>query len=429
MNVLSVREFAALVRGSGAGNDLDHAVISPKDFDWLVALCGDIPQLGALHGRDRLKLGSLVGALALPSGIQLEILPKTVHVRSDAGGEAAWEAGCEEERDVLSKMLRAAMDVSGREAGIAEIKKFKLSLTEWVGTQFLLRLRRLLQGGLRHGYVSIPDVQPFLRGRLDAHRQAVQLPHRRHLFHIRHDKFVPDRPENRLLKSALLKAAKAVRTGQSWRLARELTQAMELVRPSSDVHGDFACWGMDRLMAEYTPIRAWCALVLGQQMPFAITGPQTGMSFLFPMHVLFEKYVARKISCMLAPGVHLESQTGHLDLCTHEVRAPLRLRPDIALTRPDGRQLILDTKWKRLENWADIAASDIYQLYAYGQRYLKGKGNLALIYPHHEKAPDFSNPIKFEGCDLFLHLLAFNMKEDRLLHHSSFPAREWCSEA
>lgn len=423
MNVVSVREFAELVPGSGTGTDLDHAALAPKDFDWLCRLCGDIPLLGVLRGRNRLKLRSLVGALALPSGIQLEILPKTAH--AGPGGEATFKAAREEERAMLCKMLRGAMHVPGRTAGIAEIEKFKAPLTEWVAAQFLLRLRRLIQGGLRHSYVNIPDVQPFLRGRLDAHRQALQLPHRLHLVQIRHNIFLPDRPENRLLKSALLKAKKAVRLGPHWRLARELAQALERVPPSGDVKADFACWGADRLMADYTPIRPWCALVLGKDMPFAVTGPQKGMSFLFSMHVLFEKYVAQKLSRLRLPGAHLESQPGRLHLCTHTVRAAVLLRPDIILTRADGRQLILDTKWKRLESWAKIDRQDIYQLYAYGQRYLGGKGNLALIYPDHEKAPDLAPPITFKGCGLFLHLLSFNMKNDTFRHHPTFPAGDW----
>lgn len=423
MNVLSVREFAELVPGSGTGTSLDHAALAPKDFDWLARLCGDMPPLGGLRGRNRLKLGGLVGALALPSGGQLEILPKTAH--AGPGGEATFEAAREEERGILCKMLRAVMDVPGRTAGIAEIENFKGPLTEWVAAQFLLRLRRLILGGLRHGYVNIPDVRPFLRGRLDAHRQALQLPHRLHLFHIRHDIFLPDRPENRLLKSALLKAQKAVRLGPHWRLARELAQAMEKIPPSGDVKADFACWGMDRLMADYAPIRPWCALVLGKDMPFAVTGPQKGMSFLFSMHALFEKYVARELSRLLLPGVRLESQRGRLHLCTHTVRPPVLLRPDIVLTRADGRQLILDTKWKRLESWAEIDVHDICQLYAYGHRYLGGKGNLALIYPDHEKAPDLQGPITYEGCGLVLHLLSFNVKTGTFRHHPTFPALDW----
>ncbi|MBD5538740.1 MAG: McrC family protein [Desulfovibrio sp.] len=422
MNLVSVREFAELVPGSGADNDLDHAGIPPKDFDWLARLCDGIPALGSLRGRNRLKLGSLVGALALPGGGQLEILPKTARAASDAAGAASTEAAREEERGILCKMLRTAMDVSGQEAGIAEIEKFPSPLTEWVATQFLLRLQRLVRSGLRHGYVTIKDERPYLRGRLDVHRQALQLPHRRHLFHIRHHIFLPDRPENRLLKSALLKAEKAVRQGPCRRLGGELAQAMETVPASRNIPADFACWGLDRLMADYAPIRPWCALVLGNHMPFAITGAHTGMSFLFSMHVLFEKYVAAKLSGQLWPGVRLESQKGLLDLCTHEARPPLRLRPDITLTHPDGRQMILDTKWKCLERWAEIATQDIYQLYAYGQRCLDGRGDLALIYPDHEKAPALQNPVKFEGCGLFLHLLRFNMKKDVFLYHPSFPA-------
>lgn len=96
----------------------------------------------------------------------------------------------------------------------------------------------------------------------------------------------------------------------------------------------------------------------------------------------------------------------------------MKRQGDTALATPD-----CFTSW--LGSWAGIATHDIYQLHAYGQRYLGGRGDLALVYPDHEQAPALQGPIKFEGCGLFLHLLSFSMKTDTFQCHPSFQAGDW----
>ena len=61
-------------------------------------------------------------------------------------------------------------------------------------------------------------------------------------------------------------------------------------------------------------------------------------------------------------------------------------------------QSYLDTKWKlidpALENSTDkfgVSRDDMFQLYAYGSKYLGGRGDLFLIYPTHT---DFQSPIQ-----------------------------------
>ena len=58
--------------------------------------------------------------------------------------------------------------------------------------------------------------------------------------------------------------------------------------------------------------------------------------------------------------------------------------------------MVLDTKWKLVNSNSQerplygIAQSDFYQMFAYGQKYLDGVGEMYLIYPAHD---DFHHPI------------------------------------
>ncbi len=64
-----------------------------------------------------------------------------------------------------------------------------------------------------------------------------------------------------------------------------------------------------------------------------------------------------------------------------------RLAPETNATLPSrSKSWVLDTKWKRLDSELGrknygLSQTDFYQLFAYGQKYLNGQGDLVLIYP------------------------------------------------
>jgi len=311
------------------------------------------------------------------------------------------------------------LDLPAKEAGEAVLERFDVPLTEWVMRQYLLALQRLVQRGLKQDYVRIEEESPYLRGQLNTMAQMCQLPGRAHYFHVRHDVFLPDRAENRLLKLALERVRQTTNQADNWRLAQELSVRMHEVPASTQPHRDWRMWSHTRLMSHYQPIRPWCQLVLGQGMPVALAGDQQGLSLLFPMEKLFEAYVTRWLRKHLPQHLRLTAQAASRYLCWHDERRIFQLRPDLLLRDHDGiTVMVLDTKWKRLDA-ADRAANyglaqgDFYQMLAYGQIYLKGQGNLALIYPAWEGF-DTSLPVFEMGHGLRVKVLRFDIKNDRL---------------
>lgn len=65
--------------------------------------------------------------------------------------------------------------------------------------------------------------------------------------------------------------------------------------------------------------------------------------------------------------------------------------------------MVMDTKWKlvnssqQTKSLYGLAQADFYQMFAYGQKYLGGNGEMYLIYPAHD---DFSQPIPAAFCFL-----------------------------
>lgn len=412
MHTVTVREHALISTGPMAlANGLDQATVSEAAFEWLCKESERLRKAGVglvqLEGRRWLRLDNYVGVVETPDGTRIEILPKTF----DEGDDAA------QARRLLQRMLRRCLHLTPRTSAPTGLQVFDGPLTEWVIQRFLTALDTLVKRGLRFEYHAIEEERRFLRGRLLVGRQLRQPPGRAHYFQLEHEVFDADRPENRLLRSALDKVCRQSRHAGNRRLAYELAHQLFEIPPSHDFERDFAQWRNERLTAHYQPVRPWCSLILNEQDPLTILGDWTGNSLLFPMEKVFESYVEACFRNALRPGQILRAQVASQHLATHDNQPWFRLRPDLLLTE-NGTTTILDAKWKRLDaskgntdEKYGLSQADFYQLYAYGQKYLNGCGRLVLLYP---RSATFSEPLPpfFFSEQLRLDLLPFELETD-----------------
>lgn len=412
--VIVVREYARITTDQ-VESSLHLAQVTQSAFDWLCNMHAGFNASGAsllyLESRRLLKLDSYVGVIETPCGTVLEILPKITETMDDMVVGTA--------RRLLKKMLQSALDVPARTTDQTAIETFDYPLLEWVMKEFVRALDYLVKRGLQFDYRRIEEEQRFLRGQLDMQKQLRQPPGRAQIFNIRHDLFLPDRAENRLLKSAVLRIFNATKEPTTWRLARELINILSDVPSSLNIEQDFRQWRTHRLMAHYQPIRPWCELVLGQHMPLALHGYADGISLLFPMEKLFENYVAKALRRVLTAPFSVKAQAANQYLCQHEDKNIFQLRPDFLLQRDGENIAVLDTKWKLLAadnkmGKYNLSQNDFYQLFAYGHKYLGGKGRMALIYPARRNFCKPLNVFQYSN-DLNLWVLPFDLERDELI--------------
>ncbi|GAA0756135.1 McrC family protein [Ideonella azotifigens] len=355
-----------------------------------------------------MKLDNYVGVICTPCGTTLEVLPKLHELEDSVAGSRA----------LLRKLIQASLNLSAREVGQAAIERFDAPLSEWVMRRFLDELDTVVKRGLRFDYHRLEEELPFVRGQLDLKAQLRQPPGKAHRFHVRHDVYLPDRAENRLLRLALERVRVATQDPDSWRLAQELSMRLIEVPSSRHVPGDFRAWGSDRLMAHYRAVKPWCELILNRLMPLAVLGVHQGLSLLFPMEKLFERHVAAWLRQHVLPEVGIRTPAASEALCLHLDRPMFRLEPDVLL-RMGAVRRVLDMKWKRLdagnrEQKYQLSQSDLYQMFAYGHKYLAGAGQMALIYPRSAKFSQPLPPFDFNG-GMRLHVLPFDLDRDELV--------------
>jgi len=394
--LITVREYARLTTATLLETSLDQAQISQSAFDYLCELNASFTRGGAtlvqVDGRRALRLDNHVGMIETPCGTCIEILPK--HTRNDDCLLAA--------RGLLRRLIQNALQLPTRSAEAASLERFDEPLSEWIMRQFLEALETLSKRGLRFDYRREEEEQRFLRGQLNVTAQLRQPPGRQHHFQIRHNIYTADRAENRLLMAALARVCAATRDAENWRRAHELRIRLQEIPASRDVAADLRQWRTDRLMAHYQEIRLWCELVLGDRTPLAVAGEWRGVSLLFPMERLFEQYVEMQLGRQLDFQAHLTPQTSRHSFCTYQQKPYLQLKPDLLVEHHDDAWVV-DAKWKLLDGIGrdypqNLSRDDFYQMFAYGQHYLRGEGQLLLVYPAHADFPKaLAEPFQLPG--------------------------------
>lgn len=417
--MIRVREYARLTTDTEAQPSLYCGVVTQATFDWLQDLTSDwkgSPPVALIDGHRSLKLGSYVGFLRSPSGESIEVLPKT-----RLGFENPVEA-----RKILQRMLQASLGIKPRVIGSASLLRKNEPLHEWIFSQFLAELQLLVQRGLRFDYERVQEESRYIRGRLQVSQQQRQLPGKQHLFYIEHDVFSPNRIENRLLKSALESVRLCCKSNENWRVANELSHLMADVPSDASPLHSLDKWANNKLMQSYEPVKPWCRLIIEELNPNFQKGLHKGISLLFPMEVLFEKYVEASLSKVVTAGASLKAQASSLYLVNHKPEGAdatskmFQLKPDLMLETGQQKQ-VLDTKWKLLDQQTGnsndkygISQSDLYQLFAYGHKYQNGSGHMMLIYPSHE---GFDTPLpKFKFSEeLTLWVVPFCLRSGKLV--------------
>lgn len=260
---------------------------------------------------------------------------------------------------------------------------------------------------------------------------------RRDRFYTAHDEFSLERPENRLLHSALRQVLKIATTQLNQRFSRELTFVFADIPLSTQHELDFQRVRLDRGMSYYANALAWARLILFDSSPLTGIGKHDVPTFLYPMERVFEAFVAKHLETQLAAPRTLKKQPRNHHLVKHKDVDWFELRPDLLVREHQRNVLVLDTKWKLLDaslgsakEKYDLSQSDLYQLQAYGNGYLKGEGDVVLIYP---KTENFTEPLQvFEfsaSKELRLWVLPFCLENRVLLTPEAGHLDQWLLRA
>lgn len=427
MSGISIYEFDVLT--AATSNDVHSEglhTVPDKVYGWLEHQClraanesgAQWLRLTQRRGYRVVQVTSFVGVIRAPDGYQIEVLPK---VGKAIGG------GAMEARQLLIEMLCCLQGFRHVQTDSAKLSATRMPLLEVFIAEFLRAVEHIVKRGLRSNYSCRQDNLFALRGKLMMASHLRQNLYRADRFFTEHDEFSIDRPENRLLHTALRRVLMLSASQTHQQLACELEFVFAEVPMSMQPRIDFQRVRLDRGMGYYSDALAWARLILEEQSPLTGGGGHNAPSLLFPMEAVFEAFVSKHLAKQLARPLVLKTQARSHHLVRHREQNWFCLKPDLLIRDTNKDLLVLDTKWKLLDglkangtNKYGLAQGDFYQLQAYGQSYLNGKGDVVLIYP---KTAAFDLPLavfEFPKVDgLRLWVLPFCLKSRQLLVPSS----------
>jgi 5-methylcytosine-specific restriction enzyme subunit McrC len=317
----------------------------------------------------------------------IQVLPKIYRPT----GDTSRDARTKEVTANLLRLLSYAGTLPVREHEIAPLLRQTDDWFEVLTRLFATHLREEWQRGAHRTYQSVDDTLPMLKGKWRVADQ-VRSPIRRHLFSVTYDEFTADNPLNRIFRYVVERLWHLTRDNDNRKILGELRQWMEDVTllPSLNLN-DANASTLTRLTESYRPLLNLARLFLDGGSLRMSTGNLSTFAFLLDMNLLFESFIAgfmKRYASEIFPSQFAgyeflpQSRGARHYLAWHQERSVFQTIPDIAFRNGNQFPLLIDTKYKRLDERdrrAGVAQSDFYQMHAYAHRYQCGR--VVLLYP------------------------------------------------
>lgn len=386
-------------------------------------------------GRRYIKTGRYVGTVQTKDGQIIEILPK---IYKASGQQEKDKDIC---RKVFLNMLRHFTDVQARSFQNASLSTRKgFPILEVYISNYISGVEELVLGGLKKNYAQVEENQTFLKGKLDISKQITRNVANKARFCIKYNKFIEDIPQNRILVSTLRKLFDDSHSTTNKARISALLSLMGDIPSSTNIENDLRIASAgNRLFSSYELLIQWSSQFLLNRGFTNFAGSYVNQSLLFQAEKLFEDFIAYLFKKYI-PSHRIESQnTRYFLVDKHNGRGMFRIKPDLLIetdnNNPNYECVILDTKWKAIDSTKPdknylLDIKDMYQLYAYGQKYRLGESKdkgidvlpkLVLLYPYSEHftspLPVFTYEERDDDIGLKLMAIPFNLAEPSTYEH------------
>ncbi|MFL0475501.1 McrC family protein [Priestia sp. 179-F W1.4 NHS] len=316
-----------------------------------------------------IRAKNYVGIVQMRNGTQLQILPKID------------KSNITDTKRTFIRMLRSLKDFPSEIFNETSLKLERMSLYEIFINLYIQEVRNLIKKGIKSAYHNSENNGSIYKGKLIFNEHIKRNIVHKDRFYVSFDDFGVNRAENRLIKATLFKLIKISASSKNIKEMRQLLLNFENINASKNYQKDFSKVFIDKSTKDYKNLMRWSKVFLLNESFTTFSGDTSARALLFPMEKVFEAYVGRSLKKALADtdwNISLQDKGYYL------FERQFALKPDIVIEKKDkSKKIILDTKWKALENNPrsnyGIAQSDMYQMYAYAKKYKTNE--IWLLYP------------------------------------------------
>ncbi|MEI6950478.1 hypothetical protein V9K67_25065 [Paraflavisolibacter sp. H34] len=325
---------------------------------------------------DGVKFKQYVGVIQA-GNLTIEVLPKADkpgnHKKQEEKERIKWHRA-------LLQMLRECQLLKVEHPDLAQLQLQHHSTLEIYLSLFLEELQRLMHEGLIKKYRKEDGNQSALKGQLLFSKQLSRNLVHKERFYVRHTVYDKDHLVHQVLFQALklvkrLSGSPLVK-GRADRLLLDFPDVKE-IKVTADT---FSQVGVDQKTARYRQSLLIARMLLLNYQPDIAGGNDHVLALLFDMNRLWEEYVYRQL-VRLHPSwdISRQDEIGFWQPAGGSIKS---LRPDIVINSHSQGRVVIDTKWKIIEDSCP-ADSDLQQMFAYA--HYNDARLLILVYPSDRK--------------------------------------------
>jgi len=301
--------------------------------------------------------------------LTIEILPKIDRYESeDKDTKTKW-------RDVLLEMLKVTRKLKIQQVGQANVSRQSIHLLDIYFEWFLSEVQLLIHQGLIKQYYKKTGNVKALKGKLEfsGHIQK-NLAHKER-FYTTHQVYDKDHLIHQILGQALDIIAHLSKGTYLYSKCKTVQLNFPEVKEITANESTFSKVPKSLKTAPYETAVSIARLIILNYAPNISSGSEKMLALLFDMNSLWEEYVVVRLKQAV------QESSEHIQVYWQNSKSiwnGITIRPDIVLEKDNKVALIIDTKWKNIDD-SNPSTHDLRQMYVYNE-YWKSKRSL-LLYP------------------------------------------------
>lgn len=332
-----------------------------------------LSKLNALHNYQYFDLKhngvvfkQYVGVIQV-DGLTIEILPKIDRCESeDQATKSKWQS-------VLIEMLRVTRKLKIQQVGQANVSRQSIHLLDIYFEWFLAEVQLLIHQGLIKQYYKATGNVKALKGKLEfaGHIQKNLVHNER--FYTTHQVYDKDHLIHQILDQALDIIAHLSKGTYLYSKCKTVQLDFPEVKDIKASEATFSKIPKSRKTAPYETALSIARLIILNYAPNISSGTEKMLALLFDMNSLWEEYILVKLKqSSIAFGLDVTGQDSKPFWESNYIR------PDIVIKKNDNVKLIIDTKWKNIDQSLP-SIHDLRQMYVYNEYWASSYA--LLLYP------------------------------------------------
>lgn len=315
---------------------------------------------------NKFKFINYVGLITL-DGFSIEILPKTKSLSTEIN------------RKAMINMLVSSGFIDVKYSELHGLNLEKESLLEVLAYLYSKKLKKEILRGVFKEYVVQQDNLKAPKGKFIIKEQLKNIAKRNLKAASEYEEFTENNNLNGMFKLLTLRLTKIIRN------LKTLDNLKIIYTSFIDVDEiEITENALKKIKFDRGNKRFYESFVLMNKLSLNKSslgkkGREDGFALLFEVQELYERYIGLFIKKEFDSEAELQDTSKRLMVKESNNRNVIQLKPDIVLKE---QGIIIDTKWKTLkkQNRYGVQVSDLYQMYAYLNRF-ENVNRVILMYP------------------------------------------------